>query len=169
MKTLNVVREQGDHWMITGLTTGEPIEILRRIRYPETEWPEIGSIEGAKEMHEALYDIWQTSDALEAESKRRGGLMFHTPFGDFVTVGVHVFPAEEADAARAAHKLQKKREAEGDKIEVEVMSSKGFGPKRMKEITDRYGHRFDDWPKELARDYWDAYKEGVERRRDADG
>jgi hypothetical protein len=145
--------------MITGLTKGRSIEILRQIPYPESEWPEIGSIRGAKEMHQALYDIWQTSDELEAEHKRagKGGLLFHTPFGDFVTVGVHVVPAEDAEEARAADKAQKECIAEIGRIEREVMASHGFGPKRMKEITDRYGGRFADWPEDIRKAYWTAY------------
>ncbi len=158
MKKLDVVREAGDHWMITGLTKGRPIEILRQIPYPESEWPEVGSIRGAKEMHQALYDIWQTSDALGAEAKRHDGeLLFHTPFGDFVTIGVDVVRAEDADEARIAHKAQKERIAEIGRIEREVLASHGFGPARMKAITDQYGGRFDGWPEDVRKAYWKAY------------
>lgn len=149
MKKLNVVKRNGD-WFITGLQ-GPDIEI--------------GDVRSYKEMHRALYDLWQTSDALEGEDKRHGddGLLFHTPFGDFATYSYEVIPVE--DAARIANKMLKSQAAAEREIEAEFMENEGFGKARMKEITDRYGHRFEDWPKDLVRKYWDASEKAIDETR----
>ena len=164
MKKLNVV-QRGRDWVVTGLRSG-PLEIHRRIPYPESEWPEIGEIQGYKEMHQALYDLWQTSDELGEEDKRSGGtgLLFHTPFGDFATYSYEVIPAE--DSARIANEMRKEEENASAAMQKEIMAEKGFGEKHVEEIIERYGSRFDDWPKDLVREYWQAYDKAERETRD---
>jgi hypothetical protein len=150
-KRLNVVR-RGDRWAVTGLTSGEDIPLHLHLSYPETEWPEIGSIKGAETMLKALYDIWQWNDELEEAAEEHGGVLrFHTPYGDFETVGFGVVPTEKAPAARAALALYEERGAKIQEIENAVMEREGFGSARMDEILAQYGGRFDDWPQDLRR------------------
>lgn len=156
-KKLNVVR-RGRNWVITGLSSGRDLTLDLHLAYPQTEWPEIGSIEGAESMLHALYDLWQTSDALEREapgavSGKGPSLRFHTPYGDFVTVGVGVVPAEDAPKALAALKLYNEQAAEIDRIEHEVMAAKGFGPERMAAIYAAHGGSFADWPPGLEKEW----------------
>jgi len=157
-KKLDVVHHDRE-WVITGLKSG-PLHLYLHIPYPETEWPEVTSrIENAEKMHRALYDLWQTSD------KRNGELLFHTPFGDFATAGVHIVPAEDAAAARAGVKAQRKRSARWAQIERSVMAREGFGPKRMEDIYAQYGHRFADWPRDLVKAWNNAYTIATETAR----
>jgi hypothetical protein len=160
MKVLKVVsrktRGGAPQWFITGLTGREDIPLDYRLPYPETEWPEIGSIEGKKSMHRALYDAWQTSDELEREDEQHGrdGLVFKTPYGDFATYSFEVVPAEEM--VRIANRLLRRQETTSDKLYTMVMSKAGFGPQRMEQIRRQYGGRFEDWPADLRRKYWAA-------------
>ncbi len=159
-KKLNVVRRK-DRWYITGLSSGD-LELHLHLHYPETEWPELGSIKGAESMLHALYDLWQTSDELEAEapgavSGGAPGLRFHTPYGDFETVGIHVVSAKDAPKARAAYEAYKAKSDEIDRIEAEAMASKGFPPERLKDIYATYGGSFKDWPPGLEEEWWKAF------------
>ena len=158
--SLNVVRE-GRDWVIQGLASG-PLHLYLHATYPESEWPEILTVKGAKDMHRALYDLWQTSDELEAEARRRTGkalgeLHFHTPFGDFVTVSVDVVRVEDAEEARVAYMAQNERSARYGEAEKAALARLGFPPERMAEIHRQYGGAFKDWPKELSKAFSEAY------------
>lgn len=96
--------EQG--WYLRGVATAtsgfhDPnapdTRLLRMVAYPESEWPEIDStIESSDAMHQTLYDLWQTSEALEKLSQD-SHIVFDTPYGKFYTFSYSVLSQQERD------------------------------------------------------------------------
>jgi len=143
-----------DEWAITGLSDGSSIPLYLHLRYPDTEWPETGNIEGSREMLQALYDKWQTSEKLERESKNKGkreGLVFITPYGTFATFSFHVGRITEVVAI--ANTLQEESSEAQGLLERLIMAQQGFNDETMEEIHKNHGTTYANWPKPLLTKY----------------
>jgi hypothetical protein len=155
MKTLRVVRTAAHlgtsaGWEIVGLSSGRPVYLEYHLPYPQTEWPELGSIKGEKSMLAALYDKWQTSDELEKEGKAHGGLRFNTPYGDFATSSFHVVRMKDLAKVQTAVAQGKKWE----EFYLSEMNRQWNHTAVGKAARVAYGTKFDDWPRELVDAYW---------------
>lgn len=103
--TIAVEKNEQD-WYLRGVATTTPgfpendapdTRLLRMIPYPESEWPELdGDLENGGAMHQALYDLWQTSESLEKLS-HDNHIVFDTPYGKFYTFSYSVLSQEELD------------------------------------------------------------------------
>lgn len=84
MATYKVVQRGRSHYVLGLECWGDPDSILI-YRYPEGDIDTF--MKDSRMMHEALYDLFQVTDALSQ------GDTFETEFGTFVCDGIHVLAA----------------------------------------------------------------------------
>jgi hypothetical protein len=122
-----VVAQSDGAMYVEGLPGAGAADTILLVRYPagDVDFPH-----DADTMQSALYDLWQTSDelndALQASSAKR--VVFVTPYGRFMTDGVHVVPYRKNPPPGLT--------AKGERMYEHIKEGYGRDPRR-KEIAAR--------------------------------